>query len=109
MENAHTLRGSLVLAGAGLLIASCSEGSEPVATVLVDDEHDEFATQFILFLPDEVRAHPGDTISFEQHWTGEPHTVTFGTAVTEVLEITRPLIAEYGDRPDHEVHIFKLR
>jgi plastocyanin len=79
------------------LVAGCSSGPDPVATVLVDYEHDAFATQFLRFVPEEVRAHPGDTVLFKQAWTGEPHTVTFGTLVADVLEVTRPLIEEWGD------------
>jgi plastocyanin len=86
-----------VAAGAGLLVVGCSTGATPAATVLVDYDHDEFATQFITFLPERVQAHPGDTIVFQQHWTGEPHTVTFGTRVADVLEVTRPLIEEWGE------------
>jgi plastocyanin len=102
MRRVRTRAALWATAGLGLLTA-CAGGDEPVATVLVDYEHDEFATQFIRYLPDQVQAHAGDRISFKQAWTGEPHTVTFGTAVTEVLEVTRPLIAEYGDRPESEV------
>jgi plastocyanin len=87
----------------GLVLATgCSTAPTP-ATVLVDYEHDEFATQFLRYFPDEVRARPGDTIQFRQTWTGEPHTVTFGTAVGPVLEVTRPLLAEYGELPYDQV------
>ncbi|MEX1177290.1 MAG: hypothetical protein WEB09_02405, partial [Nitriliruptor sp.] len=103
MTGARMIRSGGLLLAAAAALGACSSEPEPVATVLVDYEHDEFATQFIRFFPDEVQAHPGDTISFEQYWTGEPHTVTFGTAVTEVLEVTRPLLAEHGHKPESEV------
>jgi plastocyanin len=90
-------------ATAALVAGGCEAQRGPVATVLVDYDHDEFATQFILFVPDRVQAHPGDTIRFEQHWTGEPHTVTFGRRVEEVLEVTRPLLAEWGSTPYEEI------
>jgi plastocyanin len=92
----------LVLAAIAAASMSCS-GTEPPITVLVDYEHDEFATQFIRFIPDEVKAHPGDTIEFRQAWTGEPHTVTFGTLVDEVLEVTRPLLDEWRDVPYEQI------
>jgi plastocyanin len=88
---------------AAVMVGGCEAERAPVATVMVDYEHDAFATQFILFVPDEVQAHPGDTIRFEQAWTGEPHTVTFGGKVEAVLEVTRPLIAEWGDTPYEEI------
>jgi plastocyanin len=93
----------LALAGIGVLLVSCSGATDAPVTVLVDYDHDEFATQFIRFLPEEVQVHPGDTVVFKQAWTGEPHTVTFGTLVTEVLEVTRPLYAEWGDKPFDEI------
>jgi plastocyanin len=93
---------SLVIGAGALLVAGCN-GDDSAATVLVDYDHDEFATQFIRFFPEEVQVHPGARITFRQHWTGEPHTVTLGTIVDEVLEVTRPLLAEYGDRPYEEV------
>jgi len=33
------------------------------------------------FFPNELRVHPGDTIKFNEVWSGESHTVTFGTLV----------------------------
>lgn len=93
-----------VLLGGGLLgAAGCSMAGASAPTVLVDFSHDEFASQFIAFFPSEVRVHPGDTVTFRQTWTGEPHTVTFGADVTAALEITQPLIAEYGDLPESEI------
>lgn len=104
MSRARRLRrGLLVLGGLLIVGAGCSGGADSVATVLVDYEHDEFATQFIKYFPERVQVHPGDTISFEQDWTGEPHTVTLGTLVQDVLDVTRPLIAEHGDKPEDEV------
>lgn len=85
-----------------VLAAGCSSAPTP-ATVLVDYEHDEFATQFLRYFPDEIRARPGDTIQFRQTWTGEPHTVSFGSAIGPVLEVTRPLLAEYGELPYDQV------
>ncbi|MCA1735346.1 MAG: hypothetical protein LC739_04315 [Actinobacteria bacterium] len=85
-----------------LLVAACTSDSETI-TVRVDYDHDEFATQFIRYFPDRIQVHPGDTIVFMQDWTGEAHTVTFGTAVDEVLAITKPLFAEWGDVPFDEI------
>jgi plastocyanin len=87
----------------GLLLGSCSDATDGAVTVLVDYDHDEFATQFIRFFPEHVRVHAGDTVVLRQAWTGEPHTVTFGTLVDEVLAVTRPLFEEWGDKPEDEI------
>jgi len=103
MHRVHVRRASLWFVGAGVAVAGCSSGPDVAATVLVDYDHDEFATQFLRFFPEHVRVHPGDTVAFKQAWTGEPHTVTFGTSVDEVLAVTRPLLADYGHLPQSEV------
>ncbi|HEX2421425.1 MAG TPA: hypothetical protein VHL55_07480 [Acidimicrobiia bacterium] len=86
-----------------LVVAGCASPAGETITVRVDYSHDEFNTQFIRFFPDEIQVHPGDVVRFVQDWTGEAHTVTFGTEVREALEITRPLIEEYGHLPEDQV------
>jgi plastocyanin len=54
-------------------------------TVLVDFEHDEFASAFLQYYPSTLRIRPGDSIEFKQAWTGEPHSVTFGRVVDGFL------------------------
>jgi plastocyanin len=104
MNTSRTTRTALALAaGALALAAGCSEETEVAATVLVDYDHDEFATQFIGYFPNRIQAHPGQAIVFKQHWTGEPHTVTFTPDVQDVIDVTRPLLDEYGHLPEHEV------
>lgn len=94
----------MVGAGAAALVAGgCSLGASDTPTILVDFSHDEFASQFIAYFPSEVRVHPGDTVTFRQTWTGEPHTVTFGKDFSDVLNITQPLLEEFGDVPESEV------
>lgn len=99
------VRRGLALAGFGIAVAvtGCSGGDDSAATILVDYSHDEFATQFIKYFPEHVRVHPGDTITFKQAWTGEPHTVTLGTKVQDVLDVTVPLFNEYAHLPDEEI------
>jgi plastocyanin len=99
------IRKVLQIGGAALLllVAACASGTGQTVTVRVDYDHDEFATQFIRYFPDRIQVHPGDTVNFLQDWTGEAHTVTFGTKVDEVLSITKPLYAEYGDLPIEQV------
>lgn len=86
-----------------MLVAACSSGSSDEITVRVDYDHDEFATQFIRYFPDTIQVHPGDTVVFVQDWTGEAHTVTFGTKVDEVLAITKPLYEQWGAVPEDQV------
>jgi len=99
------IRRSLRVAGAVLLllIGACASGSSEALTVRVDYDHDEFATQFIRYFPDNIQVHAGDTVIFRQDWTGEAHTVTFGTKVNEVLSITKPLLDEWGDVPEDQI------
>lgn len=94
----------LMLVGIGaaaLVAASCSGAATP--TVFVDYSHDEFSSQFIAYFPSEVKVHPGDTVTFRQTWTGEPHTVTLGRMVDDVLDVVDPLLDEYEDVPEEEV------
>lgn len=71
---------ALMLAATACLGASASE-----RTVRVDFSHDEFASYYWRFFPRSIEAHPGDTVVFDQEWTGEPHTVTLGTIVDRTL------------------------
>lgn len=70
-----------------IVAASCIGGpSTQQRTVRVDFTHDEFASYYWRFFPRSVEAHAGDTVVFEQEWTGEPHTVTMGTIVEDALD-----------------------
>jgi plastocyanin len=84
-----------------MIAASCSGAATP--TVFVDYSHDEFSSQFIAYFPSEVKVHPGDTVTFRQTWTGEPHTVTLGGLADEVLSVVGPLLDEYEDVPEEDV------
>jgi plastocyanin len=75
--------------------------------VLVDYKHDQFAASFLSYFPKRVKVHAGDTVEFRQYWSGEPHTVTMGTAIDELgkgfWEILDPLFAgEDVDVPEEE-------
>ena len=93
----------LKVGGAVLILLSAACASQEAVTVRVDYAHDEFATQFIRYFPDRIQVHPGDTVFFKQDWTGEAHTVTFGTRVNEVLSITKPLYEQWGEVPEEEI------
>ena len=75
----------------GALLPACDRGG-PV-TVLVDNSHDAFAASMIAFFPDHVVVHPGDTVRFRQQWTGEPHSVTFGSLFNDELGRIRERLA----------------
>ena len=61
-----------------------SSGSANTLTIQADYAHDEFAGSLFGFFPNKVTVKPGMTLKFHQTWTGEPHTVTLGTRVTEL-------------------------
>jgi plastocyanin len=53
---------------------------EQTLRVQVDGKAPEINSVFAAFFPDSLAAHPGDTIEFAMpHFSGDPHTVTFGT------------------------------
>lgn len=88
------------LAGAALVVAAgCAAGGSGAETreVLVDHVHDELASSFIAYFPENVTVRPGDTVVFRQEWTGEPHSVTMGTMVDEMMGVVAPLIEEFGE------------
>jgi plastocyanin len=75
-----------------LVASSCMDGGGgDQRTILVDYSHDEFASFVIANFPGEVSVVPGTELVFKQTWTGEPHTVTGGTLVNEMMEESKPL------------------
>ena len=72
-------------------------GSGENRTVLVDYNHDEFAGSFLSYFPRSVSVHPGDTVTFKQAWTGEPHSVTLGTLTDGLMREILPLVEKYPD------------
>jgi plastocyanin len=61
--------------------------------VMVDPKPQAFNASFIHYFPDRVKAHPGDTIEYSANFTGEPHTVSFGSMLKPLLD----LAAKYKD------------
>src|SRR5688500_7293072 len=89
-----SMRRLMVLACAmALVMAGCGgdDGGESAGgdgeerTVLVDYRHDQFASAFLRYYPEQVKVRPGDAVRFKQAWTGEPHSVTFGRVVDELF------------------------
>jgi plastocyanin len=73
----------------GMGAAACGSSSSSGAqtrTVQVDGSTDKFNAAFLAYFPNQVTARPGDTVSFKENWTGEPHTVTMGTLVETGLK-----------------------
>jgi plastocyanin len=92
----RTLGSAMVVA---LLASACGLGGGSGAaqrTVLVDYSHDEFASFMIANFPKEVTVAAGDTLVFKQIWTGEPHTVTGGSLVDEMMDKGKPLLQLFG-------------
>lgn len=96
-----------MLVGAGLLAtlaAACAGGGGgEVREVLVDYLDDQVASSFLLYFPSDVTVRPGDTVVFKQEWTGEPHSVTMGTMVDDMMGVIVPLLEQYADVPDEEI------
>lgn len=74
-----------------LALTACTSGEAP-RTILVDWSHDEFASFVAANFPREVSVHPGAELMFKQTWTGEPHSVTGGTLVNDLMALVEPFI-----------------
>jgi plastocyanin len=80
-------------AGATTTTAEPSGGAQTV-TVSVDADASSSLVAFTAYFPNEVTVHPGDTVAFESHFTGEPHTVTLGSLVDEGASNADPAAEE---------------
>jgi plastocyanin len=87
---------------AALALPACSGGENPTRTVLTDFTHDQFNTSMFGFFPRKTAVHPGDTIQFKQAWTGDAHTVTFGTLLKSIGDIVKPYYDGVKDPPQGE-------
>jgi hypothetical protein len=86
------MRTLITLSSACVLLATGCAGGGASRTVLVDYSHDEFPSFVASNFPRQVEVHPGTELVFKQTWTGEPHSVTGGTLVNELMEAVRPFI-----------------
>jgi plastocyanin len=74
-----------------LLAAACSDdktttsSSGPTTVKVSVDNKTTFPASFLEYFPSQLTAHAGDTVSFSSVFSGEPHSVSFGTLVTEGL------------------------
>ncbi|MDP8928010.1 MAG: hypothetical protein M3O70_05370 [Actinomycetota bacterium] len=97
-------RGRFIFVVLALVAVACGRGQEraaPEKTERTEDQRQEQApavlpiqvdgtneareVTFLSFFPEEVTARPGDTLRFRIDFTGEPHTVTFGTLIDQAV------------------------
>ncbi len=81
----------------GFLAVACGGGDDSgpqERTIRVDFSHDEFGSYFLEYYPRKVTLRPGDTAVFKQTWTGEPHSVTMGSLVDNLVKLVDPYIEQ---------------
>ena len=85
---------SLVAAGcgddddenAGTTDTTAAEGGPSKVTVNVDANAKDPAMFALAYFPAQVTVHPGDTVVYKSSFTGEPHSITFGSLITPAIE-----------------------
>jgi plastocyanin len=96
----------VILALLALVASACSKTTskevpkeaKDTYTVFVDYRDKDLNNTAIKYFPGELKAHAGQTIRFKSNFSGEAHTVTFGT----VIEQAFAAIAKLGPNPDEE-------
>jgi plastocyanin len=97
------------LAVAVLLVAaaSCAQQPEQAADedtggsaneriVTVDHQYEGLGSYNWRFFPRSMKAHPGQTLVFRRQFTGEQHSVVFGTIPTEVVDKVERIDFKYA-------------
>ena len=97
----HLRRLSCVLAVVALVAAGCGDDDDDTAggttstsaqedggtvTVNVDADVDDPQSFYLGYFPGTVKVHAGDTVVYKSNFTGEPHTITFGTFINPAIE-----------------------
>jgi plastocyanin len=73
---------ALVAAGCGKSSTTTTTSSAGGITVETSPNTTQFNGAFTSFFPNKLTVHPGETVTFKlTHFSGEPHTITFGTLV----------------------------
>ena len=86
-----------------------SDSSGNKVAIQVDASTEDLNVQAIKFFPDKVTVHPGDTVSFESNFRGEPHTVALGTSIDKGLTILDKLPDDQKEGPPPpEVEALKI-
>ena len=87
-----------LIAVLALTAAACSTGTSTTAqihAVQVDTGGEgDFNFFALTYFPNELTVHAGDTVRFENAFNGEPHTVTLGTLVQDLLDASDALTEE---------------
>ena len=86
-------RAVVALASLTIVVAACTTpsgstqdaGKSVTYDVQVDATSPAFNLGTVAYFPNELKAHPGDTVRFTAVDRGEPHTVTFGTIIDDAL------------------------
>jgi plastocyanin len=76
-----------------------AEGAETLP-VQVGGTNEVRTVSFDAFFPNTLSARPGDRLRFTQVFTGEPHTVTFGTLVDAGIAATEAMTAPGPEPPE---------
>lgn len=69
------------------------DGGEPI-TIGIDGKSDDVNMFAFRYFPDKVQAHAGDTLVYESRFTGEPHSITFGTSINEAINLVQSVPPE---------------
>lgn len=83
-------------------LTGCTSSSSHARTVFTDYNYDQIAGSYLAYFPQTTEVHPGDTVDFRQAWTGEPHTVTLGTAVAPLGAAAAPFVTGKAPVPQDE-------
>lgn len=88
--------------------AAAAAGAQTYA-VQVDTKSDQFPMYALAYFPKELTAHPGDTVNFSSVFTGEPHTVTFGTLVDQgIAKMPAPSTDPNAAPPEEPAELKKI-
>ena len=61
---------------------------------MVDGKVDGFNGAFFSYFPDKLSVHPGDTIVYKSVFSGEPHSIAFGTVISDAVDAFLKLTPE---------------
>ena len=62
-------------------------GGTGEVTVNVDGDVDDPEAFFLGYFPGAVKVHAGDTVVYKSNFTGEPHTITFGSFINPAITV----------------------
>lgn len=97
----HVRRLLCVLAVVALVAAGCGDDDDDTAggttdtsaqedggtvTVNVDADVDDPQSFYLGYFPGTVKVNPGDTVVYKSNFTGEPHTITFGSFINPAIQ-----------------------